>query len=172
MNKKELRSSFLSLRKSLTPPILTKEDLLSYPQFEKARVVFCYLSFAGEVKTHALIKELLKEKTVVVPYCTDSDGNMICVKMNSFSELSAGRFGILEPRCPKEFPKEEIDFAIVPAVAFDSSFFRLGYGKGYYDRFLSDISPYMLGVCQRSFFVRELPHSPYDVKMDSVLIKD
>ena len=70
---------------------------------------------------------------------------------------------------PLAFPKEKIDFAIVPAIAFDAEGFRLGYGKGYYDRFLSDISPFKLGVCQKEFFLDLLPHDKYDIKMDSVL---
>ena len=168
--KSALRKELLMLRKSLMPSDLTYQDLAVYKEFLDAKAVFCYVSAHSEVGTHNLIEELLKEKEVVVPYCTDSFGNMIAVKINSPDDLTEGRFGILEPKTPKPFNKEEINFAIVPGIAFDKDGFRLGYGKGYYDRFLSSISPYKLGVCQKEFFVDTLPHNEYDIQMDSVMV--
>lgn len=168
-NKKDLRKEFLSLRKSFPTLSLTKEMLLPFDTFSRGKVIFCYLSFNCEVETRFLIENLLKEKIVVVPYCTDLCGNMICVKIDSLSDLKEGHFGIAEPKNPIEFPKEKIDFAVVPGIAFDKEGYRLGYGKGYYDRFLKDISPYKLGVCRKDFYVEHLPHDEYDVKMDSIL---
>ena len=168
-SKSSLRKELLALREEVSPCNLTLAQLNAYPEFISAKVVFCYVSAHGEVWTHNLIKELLKIKEVVVPYCTDKEGSMICVKIKSFDDLKVGSFKILEPRGPLAFPKEKIDFAIVPAIAFDADGFRLGYGKGYYDRFLSDISPFKLGVCQKEFFLDLLPHDKYDIKMDSVL---
>lgn len=168
--KTHLRKELLALRKKSKPYDLGIEELKGYPEFIGAEVVFCYVSAHGEVGTKELIKELLREKKVVVPYCTDKEGNMICVRINSLSDLKEGSFGIQEPENPIEFPKENIDFAIVPAIAFDKEGYRLGYGKGYYDKFLKDINPYKLGVCQKEFFRELLPHDEYDVKMDSVLI--
>ncbi len=169
-NKAVLRREFLSLRKTADLVDLRLEDLENYPEFIKAKTVFCYVSAKGEVGTHTLIKELLKEKEVVVPKCIDKEGNMIGVKITSFNELREGFFGILEPENWVEFPKGRIDFAIVPAIAFDEEGYRLGYGKGYYDRFLSDINPYKLGVCAKDFYLPSLPHDELDVKMDSVLV--
>ena len=169
-NKAVLRKELLSMRKTAQLINLTLEDLLKHPEFIKAKTVFCYVSAKGEVGTHTLIKELFREKEVIVPCCTDEAGNMIGVKINSFDELKEGFFGILEPETWVEFPKNKIDFAIVPALAFDKEGYRLGYGKGYYDRFLSDISPYKLGVCAKEFYMESLPHDEFDVKMDSVLV--
>ena len=85
-------------------------------------------------------------------------------------DLKEGKFKIPEPESPEEFPKEKIDFVIVPGVAFDKNGYRLGFGKGYYDRFLEGITPFKLGVCQREFFLEEIPHGKFDVKMDDVLV--
>lgn len=164
------RKELLKKRKELIAPELKLSDLNSFAEFKSSKVIFCYVSAHGEVGTHTLIAELLKEKEVVVPYCTDKQGNMICVKINSASDLAEGSFGILEPKNPVEFPKDKIDFAIVPGIAFDKEGFRLGYGKGYYDRFLCDISPYKLGVCQKEFFVDTLVHNEYDIQMDKVMV--
>jgi len=168
--KSTLRKELLSLRKSGKCGSICIRMLEKYPEFLKAKTVFCYISAHGEVDTYNLIKELLKTKRVVVPYCVDNDGNMIASEIASLDDLQDGRFGIPEPVSPKEFPKSEIDFVIVPGIAFDEEGYRLGYGKGYYDRFLSDISPYKLGVCQEKFFFKALPHSEYDIKMNKVLI--
>ena len=94
---------------------------------------------------------------------------MIASEIKSLDELKEGMFGIYEPINPKEFPKSEIDFVIVPGIAFDSDLYRLGYGKGYYDKFLSDISPFKLGICKKELFLERLPHDKYDVKMDKFI---
>lgn len=169
-SKANLRKELLKKRKKGIAPKLKISDLYAFREFKNAKVIFCYVSAYGEVETHSLIKELLKEKEVVVPYCTDRYGNMIAVKINSTADLTEGSFGILEPKSPVSFPKETIDFAIVPGIAFDKDGFRLGYGKGYYDRFLKDISPFKLGVCQKEFLLEFLPHDEYDIKMDSVMV--
>ena len=169
-NKAVLRKELLSMRKTAQFVNLKLEDLMDYPEFIKAKTVFCYVSAKGEAGTHDLIRDLLGHKEVVVPCCTDKEGNMICVKISSFDEMKEGFFGILEPKKAIEFPKSRIDFAIVPALAFDKEGYRLGYGKGYYDRFLSDINPFKLGVCAKEFYLTGLPHDKFDVKMDSVLV--
>ena len=168
-DKKNLRREFLSLRKTIKVPSLSYDKLLENEHFRKAKTVFCYVSANGEVDTHSLLQQIAAEKTLTVPYCTDDCGNMICVKISSLSDLAFGRFGILEPKNPIPFNKEEIHFVIVPGVAFDKEGYRIGYGKGYYDRFLQDISPYKLGVCQKEFYVDSLPHDEYDIKMDKIL---
>lgn len=172
MNRKKaaLRKELLSLRKNLLPSVLHIDKLRSFPEFMRAKTVFCYVSAHREVDTRTLLGEIAKEKNLTVPYCIDNDGNMICVKISGLSDLCEGRFGILEPKNPVSFPKSEIDFAIVPGIAFSSDGYRLGYGKGYYDRFLSDISPFKLGVCKKELYLEKLPHNEYDIKMDSVLL--
>ena len=164
-----LRKELLSLRKTLSPSSLTMDLLNSYKEFRNAKTVFCYVSYNGEVETLNLIREILKSKTLTVPYCIDDNGNMIAVNIHSADDLVKGHYGIPEPKNPVEFPKEEIDFVIVPGVAFSKDGYRLGYGKGYYDRFLADISPYKLGVVKKELLLEKLPHNEYDIKMDDVL---
>ena len=168
--KKALRKELLSLRKSIVPQKLSIKTLEKYPEFLRAKTVFCYISAHGEVDTYGVIQELLRDKKVLVPYCINEEGDMIACPINSLEDLKEGKFKIPEPESPEEFPKEKIDFVIVPGVAFDKNGYRLGFGKGYYDRFLEGITPFKLGVCQREFFLEEIPHGKFDVKMDDVLV--
>ena len=168
--KKALRKELLSLRKSIIPKALSMKMLEKYPEFLESRTVFCYISAHGEVDTYVLIQELLEHKKVLVPYCINEEGDMIACPINSLEDLKEGRFKIPEPKSPVEFPKEKVDFVIVPGVAFDKNGYRLGYGKGYYDRFLEGITPFKLGVCQREFFFEEIPHGKFDIKMDDVIV--
>ena len=165
-----LRKELLSLRKTIVPQKLDIKMLKQYPAFLKAKSVFCYISAHGEVDTYGLIVDLLKDKNVLVPYCINEEGDMIACPINSLAELKDGKFNIPEPISPTEFSREEIDFVIVPGVAFDKNGYRLGYGKGYYDRFLEGISPFKLGVCQREFFLDDVPHGNLDIKMDDILV--
>ena len=168
--KSVLRKKLLSLRDSSAEKELSLSALEELAEFQKAKTVFCYVSAGSEVKTLDLIREMLGKKRVLVPYCTDKEGTMIAVEINSLDDLEEGFFGILSPKNPAEFPKYEIDFVIVPAIAFDKEGYRLGYGKGYYDRFLSNVTPYKLGVCKKELLADRLPHDEFDIKMNKVLV--
>ena len=166
--KKLFRKEVLKTRKSLPP---RKADLNCFKNniyFKEAKVVFCYVSFENEISTLDLIQELLKEKRVVVPYCTDKEGSMICVEIKNMAELETGSYGISEPKIPIEFDKKEIDFCIVPGLAFDSFGGRIGFGKGYYDRFLKGTNAYKLGICHKELFFSSIPKDELDISMDEV----
>lgn len=170
MNEKALfRKEVLKIRKSLPP---RKADISSFENntyFKNAEVVFAYVSFENEVSTLDLIEELLKEKRVVVPYCTDKQGSMICVEIKSMAELKKGSYGILEPCNPIEFDKTKIDLCIVPGLAFDSSGGRIGFGKGYYDKFLNGINAYKIGICHKELFFGNIPKDEFDISMDEII---
>ena len=174
MNKEKAatRSCCLSLRKTLPERIADIKDFQDIEQFKNASVVFCYVSYASEVNTHTLIKQMLMlGKTILVPLCTDKNGSMISVKINSFDDLREGMYGIFEPVCRIPFDKTKIDVSIIPGVAFDKNGYRIGYGKGYYDRFLADISPFKIGILHSELFFDSLPHDENDVQVDMVIKK-
>ena len=169
MEKAELRKKCLEIRKKLP---FKEADEKSVPSklYESVQTVFIYVSSENEIGTHRLIEKMFQDKkTVCVPFCVDSDGGMICVKINSLSELREGRYGILEPAEPKEYDKTKIELVIMPGVAFSSEGARIGYGKGYYDRFLSDIAPYKIGFCHKELLI-DFSAEKHDVKADEVVL--
>jgi len=169
MTKAEIRKKCLEIRKSLPFREADADKIMLMPEYKRAETVFCYISAKNEIGTHLLIQKMLRDKkTVCVPFCVDNAGTMISVKIDSFSCLREGFFGILEPENPVEYDKTKIDLVLMPGVAFSKDGVRVGYGKGYYDKFLSDISPYKIGFCHRELLTDIEPEA-YDVPADKVM---
>jgi len=142
--KTNLRQEFLKRRDSLSRHEIDsrsekiEKELFTLPEFRRAKTVMFYVSFRSEVETEKMIRNALDvRKRVVIPVV---DGQKIGVAgiKNFKKELTKGSFGIREPK--KEFrgtvDQKEIDLVVVPGVVFDKRGGRLGYGRGYYDRFL------------------------------------
>ncbi len=140
------------------------------PVYKKAGTIFCYVSQAGEVGTRAVLEEALKRgKRVVVPRCKGR-GIMEACQIKSFKELEPGRCGILEPAafCPIVEP-EEIEVCLVPCLAGSRRGERLGYGGGYYDRYLSGTKALRLLLCYEEMLCQELPREAQDCLMDRII---
>lgn len=169
--KKEMRAQARKMRRSLSPEVKNaldrkiKNKLLNLFAVREATTVLCYVSTEIEVDTRDFISTLLEQgKRVAVPRCEGDDGEMNFYYINSLSELSSGSFGVDEPN-----PSQSVMFAdavdsvcIVPAFMFDKSGYRLGYGKGYYDRYLSRYKGFPIGVCYSENLQDELFHGKYD----------
>lgn len=168
--KDALRSSFLRLRRSIPPD---KKDLmdrkigsrvLQSDAYQTAQTVFCYVSLPNEVDTRAIFADAWRRgKQIAAPRCCEQ-GRMDFFTVTSWDDLAAGMRGILEPKesCPLCLPQPD-DLCILPCLAADERGFRLGYGGGYYDRYLSAHPVRTLGLCYASFVVSTLPTEPFDV---------
>ncbi len=146
VGKSLLRKRILALRRSQSPQAIKRKSdeirqkLFENRQFSEAGTILFYLALADEVQTEKMIEDSLKlGKKVAVPLI-DSQNNQILISelKNPEKELAAGTLGILQPK--KNFyralKKGELELIIVPGVAFDKRGNRLGFGKGFYDRFL------------------------------------
>lgn len=146
------------------------DRLLELPELQRAKTVFCYVSCGGEVETHRLIGILLAQgKTVAVPRCRP-EGQMDCVPIASLADLVPGAMNIPEPRPDApDIPAEQVDFAVVPAVACGLDGSRLGQGGGYYDRFLERARCDFAAVCQNDFLLPAIPCEAHDRKMKIIV---
>lgn len=127
---------------------------------------FVYVAFRTEVATERVIRELLRrDKRVCVPRI--ENGRMAAVP---YGPLSAGPYGILSPEGGEDTPCE---VALCPLLAFDKEGFRLGYGGGYYDRYLGE-RPHVLrvGLAYAGQAVEALPHAPHDAPLDCVVTEN
>jgi len=144
LTKKELRKEYIEKRERLSQEereLLSSKivsRILSLPSFEKAKSVLLFCPHRGEPDITPLFSWVLKEgKALVLPKVEGEDLKLIRVKQDT--NLSPGAFCILEPRDGEEISPEAIDFSLVPGVLFDKVGYRIGYGKGYYDRLLTKL---------------------------------
>ena len=139
------------------------------PEIERARVVLAFASFGREIPTDPLLERLLSAgKSVVLPYVDAADGAMRAAAIRSLDDLVPGYRGIREPS--ERLPAAAVEAAVVPGVAFDARGGRLGYGGGFYDRYLEDIAGGVpiIGVCFDVQVVDEVPVEAHDRRVDIV----
>lgn len=176
--KTELRNNAKAFRRGLS--IQKKEELcknitsnfLSLAEYQQAETVLCYVSTDIEIDTFDIMKTVLADnKKLAVPRCVDGTRLMDFYYINSFDCLKSGTFGVLEPLPDKCQKLEDLSkgICIVPALLFDKDGFRLGYGKGYYDRFLSKFGGVTMGLAFEDGIKNELPHGKYDKKTDIII---
>jgi len=176
--KNKLRLYHKNIRQNMNPQIKkTKEDmifkrLISLPIFKKSKTILCFVSTDIEVDTKQFIEYALSlGKTIAVPKCIPKNSRMNFYTINSLKDLNPGTFSVLEPDA--DYNKLLLDFSdsfcIVPGLAFDMHGYRLGYGKGYYDRFLSKYPKNTLGICYSDCIEIKLPHNKYDQVVDMLI---
>lgn len=153
---------------------IIKDKLFSSDILKKAHVVMFYVSKEEEVDTRRMIKDALETgKRVVVPYSLSETNEIIAAEIEGLKDLEIGVYGIYQPRKKqlKRVPLSEINLAIVPGVAFDKQNHRLGRGKGYYDRFLKNLSSrtITIGICFDFQLVDNLPKETHDFPVSRVI---
>lgn len=172
--KNKLRIELMRLRREMPRKekrILDREifrKLVSLEEYRRANTVLTYVSTDFEVDTRALIEFALRNgKNVAVPKCEKL--NMTFHLINSPDDLQPGSFGILEPRnyCPMitYFPES---ICVVPALCYDEGGHRIGYGKGYYDRFLKRNPCMSVGICYENF-IRDFDVEPHDERVNVII---
>jgi len=179
--KRTLKQEIFQRRKSLTKEeikdksIKIKDKLCSLDEFKNAKNIMFYVSYNEEVNTQELIEELLekKEKTIVVPYVLKNNPILQLSEIKSFNDLEPKTFGILEPikNHIREFNYEKVDLIILPGIVFDKNGHRIGYGYGYYDRFLKKLSKntVKIGFAFDFQVVDKIPKEGHDVPVDIIL---
>lgn len=155
----------LSVLEECSETLLRTIELL--PEFVHAKTVFLYYSMPDEVATHAFVKKWSETKEIYLPVIEEGE-----MKLRLYSPdeiLRTGVFNIREPQGNLCSDYKLIDFAIVPGVAFDRQCFRMGRGKGYYDRVLPLLSCAKAGICYAIQIVENVPVDEWDVPMDYVI---
>ena len=146
-DKKILRNKVLSIRNSLDKIVKESMDqeiynkLITSDLYKKSNNIFVYLSFGSEVETKNIINKAIEDKKkVYIPKIYKEDKSMKAIRLKSFNDLKENSMGILEPIDDSNYiNKKDIDLILVPGVVFDFNGNRIGYGGGYYDRYLKDI---------------------------------
>ena len=175
--KKKLREKIRAQIRAFSPEEKARSDarifraVLSLPLYQRAKVIFVYVSLDWEIDTHALIKEALSSgKTVAVPKCLPG-GRMEVYRLKDFHQLKAQMLGILEPEeGADKIAEERLELALIPCLSCTRDGIRLGQGGGYYDRFLAGKKRlFKLALCRESLLSKNLPCEAHDIRMDAVL---
>ena len=182
-DKNNLRDKFRKLRDSLLVKDKEKKSkriaqrVFSLQEFRKACVIMFYFSFGGEVKTEEMIDAALNMgKRVVLPVVIDKQGKMeVCeVKKDYKKQLTKGAFGIMgiKKSLMEKFDKKNIEMVIVPGIVFDKKGQRIGFGCGYYDRFLKKLKKevYRVGLAYELQVINKIPFKKkHDVDMNLII---
>ena len=169
MNKNELRKLMINKRKNipnkkeLSTIIVNK--IFNLDIYKKSRVIALYNSLKDEVDTSLLIENALRDRIVLLPRIIDN--KMVFVEINKNTKYEKSSIGVLEPI--GKIYNGNIDLIIVPGVSFDRNRNRLGFGMGYYDKYLSNKDIYKIGICFDGQLIDGLITDDFDVKMDLII---
>ncbi len=182
--KNEIRAQYKVYRASLTAEERAARDMricglfLSSITYRYAKVLFMYAPLDGEIDVMPIAVQALSDgKTVAFPRCSKESCTMEYHVVQSIDDLVSGAYGIREPdaSCPiryaAECTPEEHPVCLIPGLVFDRAGYRVGYGKGYYDRYLSTFSGVRVGIVYADCVLGEIPRGRFDLAVD-VLVTD
>ncbi|MBE6667480.1 MAG: 5-formyltetrahydrofolate cyclo-ligase [Ruminococcaceae bacterium] len=175
--KKELRSAFRKLRTSVSETdkqlldIALCDNIINSQEFKKAKTVLCYFPYGSEPNILPIAEKALSDgKQVAFPITDKGNSKMSFHTLSSLDNTVTGAYGIKEPHKSAPLTKSDTDtLCIVPALAYDSNGNRLGYGGGYYDRFLSEFVGFSILAIYSFLYTDTLPTDSFDIKVDKII---
>ncbi|WP_425379912.1 5-formyltetrahydrofolate cyclo-ligase [Spiroplasma endosymbiont of Stenodema calcarata] len=174
-NKQQIRQIKIALRSNIAPKLRQQKEQQIFQEFfnnhivQNSKNIAIYYPIKGEVDTILIIKKLFATKiNVFLPRMLGDN-----LQFYQFTNLTVDlefnqRYGLYEPLITLPIiDKNKLDVVVVPIVAFDQTHFRLGYGKGYYDRFLKDYQKRIIGLA----FIEQLVSQPLPIEKHDIRIK-
>ncbi|MBP1890091.1 5-formyltetrahydrofolate cyclo-ligase [Clostridium moniliforme] len=178
--KKEIRKSIIGKRNKIKNKDKTSmdnkiiESFKKEDSYKKARGIFIYIGFGSEINTKVIIEDALKKgKEVYVPKVKGKE--MLLIKIDSLENLVTSSYGILEPIGDNNnFDVDKLDLLVMPGVAFDNSGNRIGYGGGYYDRFLekNKTNAEKIALAYEFQILNSINNEKHDVKVDKIITEE
>lgn len=174
--KSEIRQAVKQQLRMMTPEQRSSESALilqkvaSDVHFVQAEVVLLYFSLPAEVQTQCILESWSRKKTILLPVVKGDDLELR--KFISLQQMEQSGFGIQVPTGKPFMDWNQVDFIVVPGLAFTLNGIRLGRGRGFYDRFLAHEElqqAYKVGICYACQLFENLPSEPHDVRMDRVI---
>lgn len=180
--KQSLRKTILAQREQLSAGIRAAHGaaitarLLQLPEYREANAVLGYMNFGSEFASELWVERALADgKRLALPKVNHHTNHLDLYWVGDpENQLAAGLWGIREPvveRCAKLAAPDEVEFALLPGVAFTRSGARLGYGGGYYDKLLAGMAqrPALVAAAFALQVVESLPQETYDIKVDRIV---
>lgn len=179
MDKKNIREEIINKRNELSLEIKTQYDMTIFSElincefYKKAKKIFTYVSFGSEIDTIKFIKYALNDnKEIYVPKTDKTKKEMVAIRINSLDNMSVDNWGILEPKSvDKNKIGKDFDLILMPGLAFDRKGNRIGYGGGYYDKYLSQLKETSNKIVLAYDFqiVNNIENEPHDIKVNYII---
>ena len=174
--KKALRKKYILNRNNLSKDYRESSTnsifstLEKYSFFKTSEKIFIFVGFDSEIQTENFIKKWINKKQIFVPKIKNNKMNLI--RLKSWDELAPGHFGVLEPTS-SDYYEGEVDLVITPSIVFDKNGYRLGYGKGYYDRYFTE-NEYRIsvGLCYHKLLQENVPKEEHDKQVDIIITEE
>lgn len=172
MDKQILRNKYKEIRKSIKNKELLDDSIfnkiIELKEYKENKLILIYVSLKDEVDTLKLIEHSLKiGKKVAVPKCEGD--NIEFYNINTLSDLEEGSFKILEPKTNEIITDFSDSICIIPGLAFDKENNRIGYGRGFYDRFLQNYNGIKIGLTYKECICEKIDNDSNDIKMDKII---
>ncbi len=173
--KRALRQAMLKTRNSLSREVLDKMSemiqarVLNMNEFASAKTVAAYYPIGSEVSTLKILSSVLQlNKHLALPRVEDETTMILAEVRDLEKDLEVGRYNIMEPKnhCSRI---SKMDLVLVPGIAWDEDGHRLGYGKGYYDRYLANLQTVSVGLAYDFQVLEDIPHGRNDFRVNLIV---
>lgn len=169
--KEELRQKYLIIRKDIKnkdkKDKLIFDKVINNPQVQSSDLILIYVSLIDEVDTINIINYFIKSKQIAVPKIENNTMNFYYIK--SLNELKKGTFNVLEPQTKDKVTDFSNSVSITPGICFSKDNYRIGYGKGYYDKFYKKHHIYSIGLCYKECLLDSIPKDKNDIPVDEII---
>lgn len=177
-NKEQIRKLHLQQREAMTPEEISDkgnricEAIANTTEYKLAKQLFCYFPLGNEVNMLPLVLKSLNDGKIICFPKVISKTRMKFYKVSALDELEIGKFNVLEPKSTEEIVVNQESLMLVPGVVFDEENYRIGFGGGYYDRYLSTHMNKFLttfGIGYDWQVVKKVPRNSFDVQLDRII---
>lgn len=175
--KNKLRKELIEIRRNIPKyKILEKSNkiknrLFKMDEFKHASTILFYISYGNEVYTHDMIKfAMSNRKNVIVPVSDKNNRRLILSEFNNWDDLETGAYDILEPKKYRVTSIDKVDLVIIPGIGFDEKGYRIGHGKGYYDKLLSNSKNALhIGLAFEFQIIKKVPTEYHDIPVHKIV---
>jgi len=176
--KNQLKESILEKRNSLSKEDILeksnqiKNNLFNLKHYKNSKTIMFFVSINSEINTHDMIRESLKNKTIIVPKVEHHEIEPSVI-IDFDNLVPSGKFGIFEPIEAMKVAYKNIDLILVPGIVFDNLGYRIGYGYGYYDKFLKKVPKALkIGLAYDCQVVEKIPNEMHDIPVDIIVTEE
>ncbi|OQY09363.1 MAG: 5-formyltetrahydrofolate cyclo-ligase, partial [Fusobacteriia bacterium 4572_132] len=174
--KNKIRKELKEKRRKLSSEYVKQKSDILYKKivrseiYQKSKIIMSYCSIQNEVDTLKINKKILNDgKKLIIPYIERKKDIIIPVEIKNMEELVLGKYGILESKnLQNRIKKEKIDLILVPAIAYDKLGNRIGFGGGYYDKFMGNYNGIKIGLAYSFQIIEKIETEKHDIKLDKV----